>query len=164
MITFFYSENYLKIILALCTSILGFALFNEHVLHVPACKLCHYQQALYALSIIILLLNLTAKVITTRHLIIILSLIFLINLSIAGYQVLLEQNIIELPSLCKKPEIKASSIEELRTHFQQMKHVPCNEVKWSLWGISMAGYNVLINSLLIVMNIMFYQQKARQVS
>ena len=145
---------YLKFLLITCSCILGFALFSEHVLHMAACKLCHYQQGLYASVVIILLIHLLTRSLSIELTAILTSLLFLVNMSIAGYQVLLEQHIIELPALCQKPMVKAQTIEELRAYFQSHPHVPCDEVKWSLWGISMAGYNVIINSILIFFNIM----------
>jgi disulfide bond formation protein DsbB len=34
-------------------------------------------------------------------------------------------------------------IEDLRKQLLGVRFVPCDEIRWSLFGISMAGYNVL---------------------
>lgn len=146
------SQDYIKGLLMMCSGIIGFALFNEHVLHIPACKLCHYQQALYTSIAVILFVHLTTRSLSFPFVIIITSLLFLINMGVAGYQVLLEQHIIELPALCQKPAIKAQTLHELQEHFRNHPHIPCDEVRWSLWGISMAGYNVIMNSVFILFN------------
>ncbi len=36
-----------------------------------------------------------------------------------------------------------ASIAELREQLLETRFIPCDEVPWSLFGISMAGYNVL---------------------
>ncbi|MBT3703786.1 MAG: disulfide bond formation protein B, partial [Alphaproteobacteria bacterium] len=38
---------------------------------------------------------------------------------------------------------KAASIDELRAQIMATPVIRCNDIQWSLFGISMAGYNVL---------------------
>ena len=71
---------------------------------------------------------------------------FAINCFFAVYQVFVEQKWITQPSLCKGVEIDTlnQTFEQFEAQLKQMgNHVPCDQIPWELFGISMAGYNAL---------------------
>lgn len=49
------------------------------------------------------------------------------------------------PASCSTGGGVAGSIEELRASLENAAIVPCDEAPWSLFGISLAGYNFLIS-------------------
>ena len=41
--------------------------------------------------------------------------------------------------------VSAQTVEELRAQLLAAPVVPCDEVAWSLFGVSMAGYNAVVS-------------------
>ena len=73
-----------------------------------------------------------------------------VYLGIAGlafYQVLVEKKIVELPHVCKAPHLDYNDFSQFKKALMGHKHVSCDEVTWSLFGISMAGYSAMISLL-----------------
>ncbi|HEX2117442.1 MAG TPA: disulfide bond formation protein B [Alphaproteobacteria bacterium] len=64
---------------------------------------------------------------------------------IAGFHVGVEQHWWQGTAECGSTLGPATSIEEMRQRLLAQPVVRCDEVAWSLFGISMAGYNVLIS-------------------
>lgn len=61
---------------------------------------------------------------------------------LAGYHVGIEHHIFPVPKSCAQA-VHADSIEELRAQLIHRPTVRCDKPAWTLWGISMAGYNAL---------------------
>ena len=72
---------------------------------------------------------------------------FATTAGIGIYHVGVEQGIFAGPSACSGG-ITGDSIEELRRKLMAAPVIRCNEVAWSLFGISLAGYNVLASTAL----------------
>ncbi len=69
--------------------------------------------------------------------------IFLAGAGIAAYHVGVEQGWWQGAASCSGPNLNTMTIDELREHLLQAPIVRCDEVAWSLFGVSMAGYNIL---------------------
>jgi disulfide bond formation protein DsbB len=69
----------------------------------------------------------------------------LTSASIAVFHVGVEQHWWEGTAECGSTVGSASSLEEMRKMLLAQPVVRCDEVAWSLFGVSMAGYNVLIS-------------------
>jgi disulfide bond formation protein DsbB len=72
---------------------------------------------------------------------------FATTAGIGVYHVGVEQGIFEGPTACSGG-ITGDSIEELRRKLMAAPVVKCDEVAWSLFGISLAGYNVIASAAL----------------
>lgn len=72
---------------------------------------------------------------------------FATTAGIGIYHVGVEEGIFAGPSACSGG-ITGGSIEELRRKLMAAPVIRCNEVAWSLFGISLAGFNVLASSAL----------------
>jgi disulfide bond formation protein DsbB len=120
------------------------ALFMQHVVGVQPCILCIYQRWPYA---IIALLGLAALVFG-RHrrlrvaLLALAGAAMLVDCGIAIFHVGIESHWWAGTPGCGVPS-PAATLEELRA---QMANpiVRCDEVSWSLFGISLAGYNIVL--------------------
>ena len=66
----------------------------------------------------------------------------LVGTGIAGYQVGVERSWWE--SACATP-IRGETLDEIRASLMAAPLVRCDEVAWSLWEISMAGWNGLVS-------------------
>ncbi len=68
---------------------------------------------------------------------------FVINAGVATFHVGVEQQWWQGTEACGAAGTTARTIEELRAQIFAAPIVRCDVVPWSLFGISMAGYNVL---------------------
>ena len=121
------------------------ALFMQYVVGVQPCILCIYQRIPYA---VVAVLGLTALVFG-RHrplrvaLLALMTLAMLIDCGTAIFHVGIENHLWAGTPGCGVPA-PAASVEELRARLMAGPVVRCDEVAWSLFGISIAGYNIAI--------------------
>jgi len=110
------------------------------------CDMCWYQRypyfAVIGLGLLALLFRLFDRV---WYLALITGLIAL-DAVIAAYHVGIEQKWWKGPDTCTSNLAGAGSAEDLLAALQNTQLVLCDEIVWSLFGISMAGYNFLIAS------------------
>lgn len=126
--------------------VLGTAYFFEHVLDIHPCALCQYQRLAWWIALglagvtfylrrrrILLLSGLTLTII-----------VILAGAATAGYHVGVEQKWWEGPSSCTNSGLNDLDINALKDAIMNAPVIRCDEVAWSLFGISMAGYNLLL--------------------
>ncbi len=120
-------------------------LVAEYVFKLRPCSLCLYQQYVF---ISICFVGCSASLMPffkthSKKISLILAVLFVINAGIAFYQVAVEHRWVEAPSQCQSKKLSGNSIEELREELLNTDVVRCDQIQWSLFGISMAGYNVI---------------------
>ena len=88
--------------------------------------------------------------------------------AIAAYHVGVEQKWWQGPSACSANTFDANvSVDDLLAQIQGSVVIPCDQATWSLFGISMAGYNFLISmaavlfALWAILRIKGHDQAAR---
>lgn len=119
------------------------------------CPLCKIQQYLF---VIILLLGLVTTVWLKQHrkvMTFILTALYIINAGTALYQVAVEHHWIKAPALCKNKKLTGVSIDEMREQLLNTETVRCDKIQWSLFGLSMAGYNALYSLLWSIIGFYF---------
>lgn len=144
------TPRYLAAAIALgSAAILSAAYISQYGFGLKPCILCLYQRGPYALNIT---LGFLAFLATFRYprlttlLIYITALSFFIGAVIAGFHVGVEQGWWKgLPSCGGDIVPKNVSIEELRKSLTHQEIVRCDKAAWTLFGISMAGYNFLMS-------------------
>ena len=116
----------------------------QYVGGVQPCILCLYQRYPHfaVVGLAVLALIFVQRRLLRTALLAACGALFLVTAGIAAYQVGLEQGWYE--SACATP-IRAGSIEELRQQLMAAPVVRCDEVSWSLFGVSMAGWNGLVS-------------------
>ena len=127
------------------------ALFMQYVVGVQPCILCLYQRVPYVL---VGLLGLTALAFGRRRklraaLLALMALAMLIDCGTAIFHVGIEHHWWAGTPGCGVPS-PAASVEELRARLLAGPVVRCDEVTWSLFGISIAGYNIVITLAMAV--------------
>ncbi len=134
--------------------VLGAALLSQYVGGLQPCVLCLYQRVPYALTIGVSGLALIAF---SRGMVgpglargglALCAAIFLAGAGIAAFHVGVEQGWWSGTQGCSGPDLNALTIDQLREHLMQQPVVRCDEVAWSLFGVSMAGYNILTSLVL----------------
>jgi len=132
----------------LSAAILGAALLSQFVGGLQPCVLCLYQRWPYVATIA---LGLAGFALARRHpgaaraALGLAGLVFLVGAGIAGFHVGVEQGWWQGTAECGAPAGGAMTLEALRAQVLAAPVVRCDEVPWSLFGISMAGYNLLIS-------------------
>lgn len=141
-------EQVTSAVLLLSCAALIVAWIGEYIFGLQACSLCLYQRYIYIFTISLLAVHLFFF--GARYPRFFLPLSALLLLSCAGvsaYQVAVEEGWVAVPSICKAPSI-ADSLEAFKQMVTTKSYVPCDEVQWSLFRISIAGYNVLFATTL----------------
>ena len=144
-------DRRLVVILAVLGSagLLAGAFFFQYGMKLPPCPLCIWQRWPHAAAIGLGVLALALP--TAAPLLVALAaLALLIGAGIAGYHVGVEQGWWE-SATCGTPDVTNLSPQELLRQLQDAPLVACDEVVWSLGGISMAGWNGLASLALVVL-------------
>jgi disulfide bond formation protein DsbB len=136
----------LALVLASVGALLA-ALFFQYVIGLQPCILCIWQRWAYAAAIVagVPAVLLASKVGPRRALLGLCGLAFLAGAGIAAFHVGVEQHWWAGTSECTGPTGVANSVEALKAQLLAAPVVRCDQVAWSLFGISMAGYNILIS-------------------
>lgn len=139
-------RNILAIIAFICTAILVAAYIMENYFGIHPCQMCLYERDVFLTAGGFSLLSFF--IIPPRfkpYTILFIGFIFLFGMSLAGYHVAIQQNWVELPSFCASNDFSAfESVESLKEQLLKTPFVRCDQVTWSLFGLSLAAYNVLI--------------------
>jgi disulfide bond formation protein DsbB len=140
----------------LCLSILvivGFLYFEKIVRLVP-CELCLAERLPWYAA-----LTLSAMFVVwhprpvLRSLPLLFAVLFLMSTLLAGYHVLVEHHFVAGPTACTAPSSAGESVEALKRQLLATPPVRCDEVQWSLIGISLAGWNVVASLLAIGLSV-----------
>ncbi len=137
------------LLLGVSAAILAAAFASQYIGGLEPCVLCLYQRVPYGAVIALSGLGLGLSGLAPPPKGVIVSLAglcavaFLINAGIATFHVGVEQHWWQGTEACGAAGTTARTIEELRAQILAAPVVRCDVVPWSLFGISMAGYNVL---------------------
>ncbi|MFZ4763210.1 MAG: disulfide bond formation protein B [Alphaproteobacteria bacterium] len=163
-ITPFFSQYAFAIIAMSCLFSLSFALFVEHVLGHAPCHLCYWQRAIYLLGLMIsssaIFIKSTPK--QQQKLFTLCALIFLAESGVAFYHSGVEQHWWMGSSACVGSSA-AQSAEDLLKNIIASPIVRCDEVSWSLLGVSMPNWNAAWALFLSIYTlwVVFYRKRIR---
>ncbi len=135
------------VLIASATLVVGAFAF-QYIGGLAPCVLCWWQRYAHFATIALAVLALLAARGSSRAgwaLVVLAAAALLIGAGIAAFHVGVEQHWWQGTAECGSSTAGASSIDELRARLLNQPIVRCDEVAWSLFGISMAGYNFLIS-------------------
>ena len=137
-------------ILVLSALILGTALASQYVGGLAPCDLCIWQRWPYAAAIGLSLAALTVprRPAARSAAIGLCGIVFAIGGAVAFYHLGVEEGWFQGPAGCSAASIDATTIEGLRRQLEATAIVRCDEVQWSLMGISLAGFNLIASTAL----------------
>lgn len=136
---------------AACLGALGAALASQYWGGLYPCVLCVYQRYAYgaALAAALAALILADRAELRRLALLITGLAFLAGAGLAAFHVGVEQKWWEGLASCSAPGLPAdASVDELRRLLLDQPFAPCDAVAWSLFGLSIAGYNLIASIVL----------------
>jgi disulfide bond formation protein DsbB len=144
--------------------ILGAAYVSQYGFGLKPCILCLYQRVPYALNIAFGVIAFIATFRYPRLAAVILYLMvlsFLAGAVIAGFHVGVEYGWWKgLPSCGGQILPEHATIEQLREALENQNIVRCDKPAWTMFGISMAGYNFMM-SLALSVGTLYLLRKGR---
>ena len=124
--------------------VLGGALLSEYWGGLAPCELCLLQRWPWGVAIVIAFI---ATMVGSRPALpwvaVLLAFVFVVSSGLALYHVGVEQHWFAGPTACSGAATAADTLEALKAQILRRQPVRCDEVAWSLWGISLAGWNLL---------------------
>ncbi len=142
-------------ILSASIGALGFAYTAEIGFGYEPCRLCLYQRIPFAITGILALFALTGLMDGMRSdrtlsaIVTLCGVIFLIGGLLAFYHVGVEQHWWS-SAVCGGPGPNALTFEQMQQALIKGEPKACDTVDWQLFGISMAGYNILYSFMLAI--------------
>jgi len=150
-----------KVFFLIGVSALGFAYYMEHLYDLPPCALCIYQRWVYFfiifLSVLLFTINKQRKK-GSRVIVFIFFLTFFVGSVISMYHIGVEKSWWLGTEKCiVNNDSSGGGVEELRKDLLQKSIPRCDEVLWSFFGISMAGYNFIVSFLLSIFSLKYFK-------
>ena len=135
------------LILAAAVGTIAGALLFEHVLGLRPCPLCLQQRyPYYAAMPAALATMLLPRPGLARAGLALLALIFLVGAGLGAYHAGVEWGWWPGPSDCAgSPAATPGSVGDFLSELQTTRVVSCTEAAWRMFGLSLAGWNVLIS-------------------
>ena len=132
------------LLLAARAAVVGAALFSQYVGGLQPCELCLYQRwPYYGVIMLALIAVVLGRSGLSRAVIAVAALAFVAGAALAFYHVGVEQHWFAGPSACTGASITGGSIAELKAQLLAQQVVRCDEPQWTLFGVSLAGWNLL---------------------
>lgn len=132
----------------------------QHLGGMAPCQLCLRQREVYWAAITIGVLGLAAtrlwpKLYVPRATAALLAVAFLAGAAVAIYHAGAEYGFWPAPATCGQTRTGAVTLDDLNAVLAGGKQTAprCDEAPWSLFGISMAGYNALISLVLAAISL-----------
>ncbi len=122
------------------------AYLSQYAWGLEPCPLCLYQRFPYGANIVLgaWAVLLAGRGRTPVALIALIGGVFAVDAGIAFYHVGVEQGRFEGLAACAGGGATPATVDELRSLLlDRPPPPPCDQVQWSLFGVSMAGYNML---------------------
>ncbi|MEO9649220.1 MAG: disulfide bond formation protein B [Roseobacter sp.] len=118
------------------------ALAFQYLGGMPPCKMCYWQRYPHIAA---LLIGSAALVLRQRYLLLLGALAAAVTSAIGFFHAGVEQGWWEGPTTCTSGPVGGLSAEALLDQILTAPLVRCDEIPWSLFGLSMAGWNAVLS-------------------
>ncbi len=156
------------LVLAASVATLGGAYFFQYALGYAPCHLCLQERLPYIFAIgAALVAGILSREANLGFAPIIFlglcTLAFAIGAGLSGFHAGVEYQWWPGPSSCTGGGLVAHSLDALTAELQSGQHIPqCDQAAWTLFGVSLAGYNMVISLALTVLSslpvVRFYRE------
>jgi disulfide bond formation protein DsbB len=137
-------RRYPVFVLAASAAVLGGALISQYWGGLAPCELCLMQRWPWAAAIAIAwIAMMVGGESLLSWLALVLTAVFAVGGALALYHVGVEKHWFAGPTACTGAATAADTVEALKARILGQMPVRCDEPAWSLWGISLAGWNLL---------------------
>jgi disulfide bond formation protein DsbB len=132
------------LVLAASVAVLGGALISQYWGGLAPCELCVLQRWPWVVSIVVSAIGIrVSSRLALSWVALTLAAVFAVSGALAFYHVGVERHWFAGPSTCTGAATAADTVEALKARILGQVPVRCDEPAWSLWGISLAGWNLL---------------------
>jgi len=132
------------LLLLASAAVVGGALLFQYVGGIEPCELCLYQRwPYYGVIAATLIAVIAGDRRVSLAILGLAALAFLADAALAFYHVGVEQHWFAGPSACSGAPIRSGSVADMKAQLLARPAVRCDEVAWSLFGVSLAGWNFL---------------------
>ena len=142
------------------------ALFAEYILDLQPCELCLKQRHPYYFFILILVFFLFIPKIYKSYIFLLIQLGSVYGIFYSVWHVGVENNLIEGPSGCSSGLSLTKNTADLMEQILSKQVVSCDEIIWSIFGLSAASINTLVLMFIFVINAIYiyknYGQKEKK--
>ena len=123
------------------------------------CELCIYQRVPYFIVIFLAVTSLIIKKINYRKIILAsYILVFTSSLVLSAYHFGIEKNLWNSFIGCEVDFENFSNTNDLKNYLLNKEYIPCSEVSFSFLGLSLAGYNIIVSSLLLLISLFSFKK------
>jgi disulfide bond formation protein DsbB len=138
--------------LIVSAAIVGTALSSQYFFGLDPCELCLLERWPYYIAIVVSAFGFAAGGYRAprRFAMWLIVLLFVVSTCLGAYHVAVEQHWVAGPTACTGGIGGASSPDQLLKMLQARQPVQCDVVQWSIFGISLAGFNVIASIVLAV--------------
>jgi disulfide bond formation protein DsbB len=144
------TRTFASFVLAASALVLGGAFLSQYWGGLAPCELCLLQRWPWGVAIVIAII---AIMVGNRPALpwvaLLLATVFAVGSVLAFYHVGVEQHWFAGPSACSAAATSADTVEALKAQILRQQPVRCEEAAWSLWGISLAGWNLLASLMML---------------
>lgn len=141
-------RNMLFRVALICALALLFAYILQVFFGVLPCQMCRYERNILMVIMGVSIISLFLPIRYQRYAIIGLGFLFMGGALISAYHVAIQHHWVSLPAFCTSNDFSSfQSVEALREQMLKTPFVRCDQVTWSLFGLSLAGYNALFSLL-----------------
>ncbi len=116
----------------------------------PPCEMCWWQRYPYMVIMAVALIATAAPTIPRKPTLLLLALLFAVDAGLAGFHAGVEQRWWEGVTTCSGLVGVTDSVNDALAAIMDAPLIRCDEIAWSLFGISMAGYNFLLATAMTV--------------
>lgn len=150
------------LVLAASLVVIGTVLASQYLGGLEPCILCYYQRYPWYAVIAVALVALALPGRARAALLGLAAALFVVGAGIAVYHVGVEHKIFEGPASCGSVTINATSIDALRAQLSGKQPIRCDHPAWTLFGISMAGYNLAVSIAMAVIAAAFARRSWKE--
>lgn len=143
------TKRFAGAVLVASVAVLGAALVSQYWGGLTPCELCLLERWPWWVAIAIAAASwLTGDRLAPQIPAFLLAIVFLVGAGLGFYHVGVEQHWFAGPTACTAGGAAATSVDALRAQLLGKQAVMCDEVQWSLFGVSMAGWNMIASAIM----------------
>ena len=143
-------EFYLKIIFIFSAIALSSAFFIEYILGHQPCNLCLLERIPYGLSLVLISAIFILRK-NEKFFILLIIITFIFSLAISFYHYGIEQGFFEESAVCGVKDFTENITKEDLLKQLSEKTVSCKDVTFTIFGISLTTYNILLSIILVIL-------------
>ncbi len=141
----------LILVLLASIAVVGTALLSQYVGGLVPCELCLYERWPYYAAIVLALAALAFPAMNMqRATLALLGVLFLASTALGFYHAGVVQHWFAGPSACTSSGGAAETLEQFKARLLGQKVVLCDEIQWSIAGLSLASLNAICSLAIAV--------------